>query len=196
MLSARAAFKVNKIKKSSFLVFPKVVFEDGTTSCIISNRFNELLWVDEIDGALLQCETKRQLLSLQTKYACYLVYQINDNYESNFQRPVSVRDRYVGSKDWDKSEYWHIYLVRPQTPVIRPKVGENTHNPLSRPKIKGLPQQRSDSWMEVQVYEFQTTDTTEGVIPSLEVQLKLCVDSLGSLHLHILGVEFRPISIY
>ncbi|KAJ0687371.1 putative protein kinase RLK-Pelle-CrRLK1L-1 family [Helianthus annuus] len=100
------------------------------------------------------CEIQPQLVSSQTTYASYLVYKLPEG-QSGFEAPMVVKDG-----EYMDDYYRYIYLVRPQTPVIRPKADENTHNPLSRSKIKGLPRERNDGWMEVQIWEFRTTTTT------------------------------------
>ncbi|KAD6453735.1 hypothetical protein E3N88_08441 [Mikania micrantha] len=126
-----------------------------------------------------------ELLSSQATYACYLVYKLPKN-PSGFQAPIVVEDKGLGP---DSCRY--IYLASPQTPVIRRKAGENTHNPLNRPKIKGLPQRRKDGWMEVQIWEFKTTPAAPNMIPMI-LALKTC--GKNSLNwLLIQGVEFRPI---
>ncbi|KAJ0691165.1 putative protein kinase RLK-Pelle-CrRLK1L-1 family [Helianthus annuus] len=103
------------------------------------------------------CEIQPQLVSSQTTYASYLVYKLPEG-QSGFEAPMVVKDG-----EYMDDYYRYIYLVRPQTPVIRPKANENTHNPLSRSKIKGLPRERNDGWMEVQIWEFRTTTTTEKI---------------------------------
>lgn len=56
-----------------------------------------------------------------------------------------------GSDDWEVANSWYVCLVSPQTSIIKRKVDENTHTPLNRPKLHGIPQQRTDGWMEVQI---------------------------------------------
>nr|XP_043629588.1 uncharacterized protein LOC122600874 [Erigeron canadensis] len=172
MLPARAAFKVNKTMKTRWIQSD-------------DSRFGEMLTIKETVEPVYLNSFKYHALSLSTKYACYLVYKLQD--QSDFELPLTVRETYG---DQSKSEFSHVYLVSPQTPVIRQKVDEIPHKPLSRPKLKGLPQQRNDLWMEVQVHEFQTTDTSEGFIWDLEVTH--CENRI--LHGLILqGVEYRPI---
>nr|XP_043629412.1 uncharacterized protein LOC122600723 [Erigeron canadensis] len=172
MISARAAFRVRKIKKTSWVQSE-------------NSRFGKVLMIKVIKGfpvAVIQNKIKYQALSPQTKYACYLVYKLPEDRSNLQMAPVEVRVRSTDDKQY-------VYLVSPQIPVIRQKVDEITHKPLFKPKIKGLPQQRSDAWMEVQVYEFHTTDTTDGFIPVL--RLTCYSGDLEGLILQ--GVEIRPI---
>ncbi|KAJ0872849.1 putative protein kinase RLK-Pelle-CrRLK1L-1 family [Helianthus annuus] len=130
------------------------------------------------------CEIQSQLVSSQTTYASYLVYKLPED-QSEFEAPMVVKDG-----EYIDDYYWYIYLVRPQTPVIRPKADENTHNPLYRPEIKGLPRQRNDGWMEVQIWEFRTTSTTEKIPMCLILSDKGGKKFSGLI---IQGIEFRPI---
>nr|XP_043613602.1 uncharacterized protein LOC122585508 [Erigeron canadensis] len=111
---------------------------------------------------------KLRVLSPQTKYTCYLVYKIE---RGGCTSPMLVWHKDSGSGEWEYGS--HFYLVSPQTPIIRTKAGQNTQKPLYRPKLKGIPQQRSDGWMEVQVWEFQV-DTSMTVIPSLRLEYLGC----------------------
>ncbi|KAL8238969.1 hypothetical protein R6Q59_015536 [Mikania micrantha] len=105
---------------------------------------------------------------------------------ARFHAPIVVEDKALGQ---DNCRY--VYLACPQTPVIKPRIGENSRNPLNRPKIKGLPQCRKDGWMEVQIWEFKTTTTTPNMI-SMFLALTTCGKSRLNWLL-IQGVEFRPI---
>ncbi|KAI3703943.1 hypothetical protein L1987_74140 [Smallanthus sonchifolius] len=156
----------------------------GKWSSEYNSRFGEAvqlaLWRLRIHSKI-----QSQLVSSQTTYASYLVYKLPKD-QSDFKPPVKVEDKeYLGS-----DHIWYIYLVSPKTPVIGPKVDQNTHNPVNRPKIKGLPQQRNDGWMEVQIWEFQTATTTNNIMINFE--LTSCGDSIPR-GLIIQGVEFRPI---
>ncbi|KAJ9537979.1 hypothetical protein OSB04_030712 [Centaurea solstitialis] len=117
------------------------------------SRFGEVAF-DPFPEFSISSTIKPQLLSPQTTYAGYLVYKLPKNH-SRFKACGKVIN-----KDFP-SRFWYIFLVCPQTPVLRPKVDQNTHSPFSRPKKKGLPQLRNDGWMEVQIWEFQTYTSRE-----------------------------------
>ncbi|KAJ0716154.1 putative phloem protein [Helianthus annuus] len=115
------------------------------------SRFGEVFQLDS-SYFYTHINIQSQLVSSQTTYASYLVYKLPDD-QSGFDGPIEVK-----ADDADNLSHneWYIYLVGPQTPIIRPKADENTHNPVHMPKLKGLPQQRNDGWMEVQLWEFQS----------------------------------------
>ncbi|KAK1417799.1 hypothetical protein QVD17_26933 [Tagetes erecta] len=140
--------------------------KDTLMSYLPDSRFGEAVrfgfWCLEINNYV-----QSHLVSSQTTYAAYLVYKIRKE-QSGSEAVIVVEDEeYLGSNN-----YWYIYLVSPQTPVIRSKIDRHTRNPLNGLKIKGIPQQRSDGWMEVQVWEFNTTTATK-LIP-MRLKLTTC----------------------
>ncbi|PWA91030.1 Phloem protein 2-like protein [Artemisia annua] len=144
------------------------------------SRFGEVAVID-VSRNVVFGKIKYGMLSPETTYANYIVYKLPQD-QSKLEAPLIVSSE--GSGD-----YWYIYLVSPQTPVIvRGKVDENTRKPSNKPKIKGIPRQRSDGWMEVQVLEFQT-DASMGVIPGLELKTSSDVSLDGIM---IQGMELRP----
>ncbi|KAJ0716168.1 putative phloem protein [Helianthus annuus] len=168
MLSARAAY-IKGRKHTHLMSFPE-------------SRFGEVavlkLWTFRI---LIRIQP--ELLSSQTTYASYLVYKLPKD-QSGFEAPVRVTDR----EYLDYNHLWYIYLVGPRIPVIRLKANESTNNQLNRPHIKGLPQQRSDGWMEVQIWEFQTICITK-MIP-ISLKFSSCANKPEGLIIQ--GVEHRP----
>ncbi|XP_035838394.1 uncharacterized protein LOC110898700 isoform X2 [Helianthus annuus] len=145
------------------------------------SRFGEAVLLDS-DYIRIKTEVKSQLVSSETIYACYLVYKLPED-QSGFEAPLVVEDNQCDSGD----KIWYIYLTSPQTPVIRPKAGQNTHNPLNWWKIKGLPQQRNDGWIEVQIWELRAAAT-------INMDLKLRSSGWKKFSgLVIEGIEFRPI---
>ncbi|KAD6453743.1 hypothetical protein E3N88_08449 [Mikania micrantha] len=133
----------------------------------------------------IDCEIGSDLLSPQTTYAAYLVYKYLPENQSRFEGLVEVGEIY-GSDNY----CWYMYLVSPSTPVIRPKSDQNTHNPVHRPKIKGIPQHRNGGWMEVQIWEFQTAATIEMI--HMNLQFTPCGDT-RFVGLVIQGFDVRPV---
>ncbi|KAD6453742.1 hypothetical protein E3N88_08448 [Mikania micrantha] len=148
------------------------------------SRFKEAT-LHRLFGFYIDCEIQSHLLSPQTTYATYLVYKYLPENQSRFEGPVTVI-KWPGSDD----NCWYVYLVIPTTPVIRPKADQNTHNPVHRPQIKGIPQQRNDGWMEVQIWEFRTVD----IIIMVRVSFYLVPYDNNSTFqgLVIQGFEVRP----
>ncbi|KAD6453734.1 hypothetical protein E3N88_08440 [Mikania micrantha] len=164
------------------------------------SRFKEAALLSS-SGFCFRCEIESHLLSPQTTYATYLVYKYLPENQSRFEGPMVVRDNLVGA------DYWYVYLVSPTTPVIRPKTDQNTHNPVHRPKIKCIPQQRNDGWIEVQIWEFRTAATIEMVpidfyvelaraLPYKKFHIDYYMDSYNNIPsfegLDIQGFEVRP----
>ncbi|GJY48493.1 tyrosine-protein kinase receptor TYRO3-like protein [Tanacetum coccineum] len=163
MLATRAALKDNRWRWKSL---PKTRFEATRNS---SRKFD------------ISCDIKLNTLPRETTYATYLVYKQEGDYSIQ-PGPAHVRDKESVTKD-----IRHIYLQTPQTPVIGKNVDKNTYNTSHRPKIKGLPKQRSDDWMEVPIWEFRTTN--KNILVRLE--LFSYDDSLEGIEVQ--GIEFRPV---
>ncbi|PWA34649.1 protein kinase domain, Nitrogen network kinase 1, Phloem protein 2-like protein [Artemisia annua] len=124
------------------------------------------------------------MLSPETAYASYLVYKLPQD-RSIFEAPLKVN---TGHRP---SDPWYIYLASPpNTPVIVPKFDENSYNPLNRHKLNPLPRQRSDGWMEVKVWQFDTWETPETVSMHLKLEHPVKKD-LSGLIIH--GIELRSI---
>ncbi|KAL7596053.1 hypothetical protein Lser_V15G29985 [Lactuca serriola] len=130
--------------------------------------------------------------SPQKTYAVYLVYKLQA-YHSRFELPLKVSYGHHS---------WYIYLLCPQLPIIRGKLNQNTYNPLKRRKMKGIPQKRNDGWMEViiwefqttmdvEVWEFQTSSTSEKILMDCGLNLS-ANESLEGLILQ--GIEFKQMN--
>ncbi|KAK9067837.1 hypothetical protein SSX86_011948 [Deinandra increscens subsp. villosa] len=173
MLSARATC-VQKDTRQCWLSLPK-------------SRFGEAVQFGSWPMLIIS-NIQSKLVSSETTYGAYLVYKFSD-VESRVKAPFSVcGGKYFGSE----RRSWYLYLVSPQTPVIGPNADQNTHNAVNRPNIKGLPQQRNDDWMEVEIWQFRirTTTTTPQLIP-LRLSLSNCDGGISGLIIE--GIEFRPI---
>ncbi|KAI3505407.1 hypothetical protein L1887_27536 [Cichorium endivia] len=125
------------------------------------------------------------LLSPETTYAIYLVFKLQENHSAPWP-PVKV---HISLCYGYPSHTRYTYLVCPQTPILRAKDHQNTHNPSSRPKIESPPRLRNDGWMEVQVWEFRT-DTIGLVSENLRLTF---FDKNLHKGLIVEGVEFKPI---
>ncbi|KVH91626.1 Phloem protein 2-like protein, partial [Cynara cardunculus var. scolymus] len=141
------------------------------------SRFGEVAF-NPLKEIRITYENKFKTWSPQTKYASYLVYKLLENH-SKFEAPVKVRD------NRSPTVFWMIYLLCRQTPVIRPKVDQNTNSPLNIPTMRDLPQQRIDGWMEVKVWDFRTHYDWRHV--DLTVYFPSSLDGLI-----VQGIQFRP----
>ncbi|KAF5774394.1 putative protein kinase RLK-Pelle-LRR-VIII-1 family [Helianthus annuus] len=175
-------FSLDKNGKKCHMLSAALIWDWEKKVLSPESRFGEAIrWVYD-RYFKIKTEVQSQLVSSETTYACYLVYKLPKN-QSRFEAPVAVEDKLCETRDTN----WYIYLTSPQIPVIRPKTGQNTHNPLNRPKIKSLPQQRNNGWIEVQIWELRAATTIK-----MELELSF-VDRRNIGGLIIEGIEFRPI---
>ncbi|MFS7923108.1 putative protein kinase RLK-Pelle-CrRLK1L-1 family [Helianthus anomalus] len=77
-------------------------------------------------------------LSPETTYASYLVYKLPEQ-TSDYKFPLKVMDANFHNREV-LSKLQYIFLLNPQTPVIRQKVDQNSPKPTNRPKQKGIRQ--------------------------------------------------------
>ncbi|KAD6453731.1 hypothetical protein E3N88_08437 [Mikania micrantha] len=99
------------------------------------SRFKEATLLNS-SGFSIKCEIESHLLSPQTTYETYLVYKYLPENQSRFEGPMKVRNNLAS---FDASfDCW--------------------------PKLKGIPQQRNDGWIEVKIWEFRTAATIE-IVP-------------------------------
>ncbi|KAI7747009.1 hypothetical protein M8C21_012660 [Ambrosia artemisiifolia] len=175
-------FSVDKNGKKCYMLPAKAALKyiyDGNMLSLPESRFGEVVHCDS-DTIYIETEVQSQLVSSKTTYACYLVYKLPKD-QSGFNAPVGVDD----SNSGDKTSY--IYLVSAQTPVIKPKDDQNTHKALNWLNYKGLPRQRNDGWMEVQIWEWGTTTTNY-------MKLELWPYDRKKFDGFIIeGIEYRPI---
>ncbi|MFS7928155.1 putative phloem protein [Helianthus anomalus] len=177
-------FSLDKNGKKCHMLSAALIWRWEKKVLLPESRFGEACQLGDDSYIYVNTNVQSQLVSSDTTYACYLVYKIPTD-QSGFEAPVKMEDKQRNFGD--KICYTYIYLSSPQTPVIRPKAGQNTHNPLNRPKIKSLPQQRNDGWIEVQIWELRAATTIK-----MDLMFELCDDKKFS-GLIIEGIEFRPI---
>ncbi|KAJ0628960.1 putative protein kinase RLK-Pelle-CrRLK1L-1 family [Helianthus annuus] len=178
----RKWFSLDKNGKKCHMLSAALIWSWKKKVLLPESRFRQAIqWVDNW-CINIKTEVRSQLVSSETTYACYLVYKLPED-EYGFEGPVKVEDKVCDTG----YTIWYIYLTTPQTPIIRPKVGQNTHKPLNLPKYNGLPRQRKDGWIEVKIWEFQAATTV-----IMDLTLNFC-DHKAFSGLIIEGIEFRPI---
>ncbi|KAJ0452449.1 putative protein kinase RLK-Pelle-CrRLK1L-1 family [Helianthus annuus] len=180
-------FSLDKNGKKCHMLSAALMWNWKENLLLSESRFGKVIQWGDNSSIHIETEVQSQLVSSETTYGCYLVYKLPED-QSGFKAPVKVKHKQCETED----NIWYIYLTSPQTPVIRPKVirpkaGQNTHNPLDRPKFKGLPQQRNDGWIEVQILELRVAITI-----NMDIFFELC-DKKKFSGLIIEGIEFRPI---
>ncbi|KAF5774699.1 putative protein kinase RLK-Pelle-CrRLK1L-1 family [Helianthus annuus] len=175
-------FSFDKNGKKCHMLSAALIWRWERKVLLPESRFGKAIQLGDNSYIFIETNVQSQLVSSETTYACYLVYKLPED-QSRFEGPMKVSDQQCDSGD--KISY--SYLTSTQTPVIRPKAGQNTHNPLNWPKFKGLPRQRKDGWIEVKIWEFLAGTT-------VNMNLALCLSNYKKLSgLIIEGIEFRPI---
>ncbi|GJU03186.1 phloem protein 2-like protein [Tanacetum coccineum] len=137
-----------------------------------TSRFEEVIELQRHRAFSINCNIETQMLSPDTAYACYLVFQLPQNSEG-LMCPVKAQDL-LNKNNKDTTI---IYLRAPC--------------PVDLYRDKRVPENREDGWMEVRVWEFvYNNEIKDNYIP---MKLKLvCLGGTMS-GLIICGVEFRPI---
>ncbi|KAI3792905.1 hypothetical protein L2E82_06798 [Cichorium intybus] len=119
----------------------------------------------------IKCDIEIKLLSSETTYACFLVFMLSEKCQ-RFKCPVKARDLLPYRKERTK-------IISFTSPSI-----------VNLDKIKWIPKQREDGWMEVIVWETGFDAHNDDSIP---MDLKLISFEGTMLGLMVCGIEFRPI---
>ncbi|GJZ18088.1 kinase-like domain, phloem protein 2-like protein [Tanacetum coccineum] len=148
------------------------------------SRFREVAMITK-HGFKIRKQIKSEKLSRDVRYAVYLVYKLTQE-QSKFEAPLKIVDYNIEYKYAPDC----IYLLNPlDTPFIGKHLDQDNQNPINRPKLKaGVPLQRSDGWMEVELSEFKVTLNYSYI--HLELMHRPHKDFSG---LMIQGIEVRPI---
>ncbi|GJW36799.1 phloem protein 2-like protein, partial [Tanacetum coccineum] len=160
MLSAKAV--INKSPDAKF------------TKCPSSTmfRFEDVVELQRHQAFSIKCDIETKMLSPDTAYACYLVFQLPENSEG-LKCPVKTRDLL----NKNNKESTIIYLKAP--------------GPIDLYRDKRIPENREDGWMEVRVWKFvYNNEIKDNCIP-MELKLSCLGGTMSGLI--ICGVEFRPI---
>ncbi|KAI3691120.1 hypothetical protein L2E82_49338 [Cichorium intybus] len=136
-------------------------------------RFAEVVEILSHQDFRIKCDIETKMLSSDATYACYLVYKHSKNCRG-LECPVKARDLLPYRKERTKI----ISFTYPST--------------VNMDKIKWIPEEREDGWMEIIVWEtiFDNTNNDE-YIP---MDLKLTCFEGNMSGLIVYGIEFRPIA--
>ncbi|KAI3792906.1 hypothetical protein L2E82_06799 [Cichorium intybus] len=134
----------------------------------IFEEFVEILSCHEFR---IKCDIERKLLSSDTAYACFLVFMLSEKCHG-LKCPVKARDLLPYRKERTK-------IISFTSPSI-----------VNLDKIKWIPKQREDGWMEVIVWETGFDAHNDDSIP---IDLKLISFEGTMSGLMVCGIEFRPI---
>ncbi|KAI3506186.1 hypothetical protein L1887_28542 [Cichorium endivia] len=136
-------------------------------------RFSEVVEILSHQDFRIKCDIETKMLSSDATYACFLVFKLSKSCRG-LKCPVKARDLLPHRKERTKI----ISFTYPST--------------VNMDKIKWIPEQRDDGWMEVIVWEtiFDNTNNDE-YIP---MDLKLTCFEGNMSGLIVYGIEFRPIA--
>ncbi|GJW40775.1 phloem protein 2-like protein [Tanacetum coccineum] len=162
-------FLLSKVNyKKCHMLPPKAVINKSSDAkyfkCQSSatSRFEEVVELQRCQAFSIKCDIETQMLSQETAYACYLVFQLPDNC-MGLKFPVKKRDLLIKNN----KESTIIYLKTP--------------GPVDLYRDKRVPENREDGWMEVIVWEFvYNNETKENYIP-MELKLACLGGTLSGL---------------
>ncbi|PWA69511.1 Protein kinase, ATP binding site-containing protein [Artemisia annua] len=135
------------------------------------SRFHEVIELLPQQAFGINCMIKSHMLSRDTEYACFLVFKITENCHG-LQCPVKVLDLL----HQENKEAEAIYLTSP--------------SPWNIHDITRVSKQREDGWMEVNVWQFNSSDEVEN--DCVPVNLKFISYEGTMSGLIVGGLEFRP----
>ncbi|GKC04402.1 kinase-like domain, phloem protein 2-like protein [Tanacetum coccineum] len=161
----------------------------------IQGNYDELFWLGEVNGKKLlvlsakatlynffkvdlftskpSAYSSSQMLSPGTEYACYLLFNVSEEYQG-LHNPVKVRD--ILHQENKEAEFF-VYFITPSE--------LNIHD------FTRVPKQREDGWMEIQVWKFNSTHEFED--DSLSIDMKFTSHEGTMSGLIVYGLEFRPL---
>ncbi|KAL4583916.1 hypothetical protein LXL04_008502 [Taraxacum kok-saghyz] len=134
-------------------------------------RFREYVEIMSRHEIRIKCHIETKLLSSNTIYACFLVFMLSETCHG-LKCPVKARDLLPYRKERTK----YISFTSPSI--------------VNLDKIKWIPKQREDGWMEVRVWETNCDTHNDEYIP---MDLKLISFEGTMSGLLVYGIEFRPI---
>ena len=155
---------------SLYAEYTHILFNQLYHTIIYECRFEEVVELQRHQAFSIKCDIETKMLSPDTAYACYLVFQLPENSEG-LKCPVKARDLLNKNNKEDTI----IYLRAP--------------GPIDLYRDKRVPENREDGWMEVRVWEFVYNNE----IKDIPMELKLVCLGGTMAGLTVCGVEFRPL---
>ncbi|GKA62468.1 kinase-like domain, phloem protein 2-like protein [Tanacetum coccineum] len=136
-----------------------------------SAEFHEVIELLPQQAFSINCMINSHMLARDTEYACFLVFKITENCHG-LHCPVKVLDLL----HQENKEAEVIYLTSP--------------SPWNIHGITRVSKQREDGWMEVNVWQFNSSDDVEN--DCVPVNLKFISYEETMSGLIVEGLEFRP----
>ncbi|KAL7601910.1 hypothetical protein Lser_V15G21989 [Lactuca serriola] len=136
-------------------------------------RFEEVVEILSHQDFRIKCDIETKMLSSDTTYACFLVFKLSKKCRG-LKCPVKARDLVPHRKERTK-------IISFRYP-----------NTVNLDKIKWIPEQREDGWMEVEVWEFNVDSTHNDEFVPMDLKLTCYEENMSGLIVY--GIEFRPIA--
>lgn len=155
------------------------------------SRFSKVAELLAVCWLEIKGKFKTSLLSSETSYSAYLVYNIGQvPHGLDFPVKTVVSKHISGTEDagdHGNDEAMTVVYLKP------PKTSENLQNSAhTRTQvISGVPQKRADGWMEVELGKFYNDDTTDGEVDMLFMETHELHWKSGLI---IEGIDIRPAS--
>ncbi|PWA63783.1 protein kinase-like domain-containing protein [Artemisia annua] len=172
-------FSVSKVsmKKCYMLSAKSVIFSSPNVKCSIrvppsQSRFAEAVEILSHYEFRINCSIETKLLSPDTNYGCFLVFQISEKCRG-LKGPVKGRNLLP-----HKNKETNIISFR-------------TPSHVNLQYIKWIPAEREDGWMEVIVWEIHGENEQIGEYIPMDMKLTNFEGSMSGLI--VCGIEFRPI---
>ncbi|PWA46625.1 protein kinase-like domain, Phloem protein 2-like protein [Artemisia annua] len=138
------------------------------------SRFQEVIELLPQQVFHINCTIKSQMLSSDTEYVCYLLFNLSENCQG-MHCPVKVRDEL----HQENKEAEFVYFITPEP--------SNIHD------ITRLPKQREDGWMEIQLWRFNSAHEFKDDSLSINMKFTTNLDKLVALEVMIMGTFFKTV---
>ncbi|KAL4560244.1 hypothetical protein LXL04_032394 [Taraxacum kok-saghyz] len=163
-------------KKHYMLLAKEVLYESSNVKLFNSmpsneSEFQEVIELLRQQVFRIKCKIEGQKLLKDTEYACYLVFKLSQNCHG-LHYPVIVRDL-LQRKNKEKGI---VYFRSP--------------SPGNVNDTDGVPEEREDGWMEVNVWQFNSSNKLRDDFVS--INLKLISYEGTMVGLVVRRLEFRP----
>ncbi|CAH1428055.1 unnamed protein product [Lactuca virosa] len=135
------------------------------------SRFEEVVEILSHQDFRIKCDIETKMLSSDTTYACFLVFKLSKKCHG-LQCPVKARDLVPHRKERTKI----ISFRYPST--------------VNLDRIKWIPEQREDEWMEVIVWETNVDNMHNDEYVPMDLKLTCFEGNMSGLIVY--GIDFRP----
>ncbi|XP_052620147.1 uncharacterized protein LOC111908021 isoform X1 [Lactuca sativa] len=171
--SLSKAMKNCHMLRASSVIYNSLNLRFSTPPTGLRCRFAKVAKILSHQDFRIKCDIETQMLSSDATYACFLVFKLSKKCRG-LKCPVKARDLVPHRKERTKI----ISFRYPST--------------VNLDKIKWIPEQREDGWMEVKVWEFNVDNTHNDEFVPMDLKLTCFEGNMSGFIVY--GIEFRPIA--